>query len=106
MEDCLYQHQGILDAAVIGVPDEQYGERVVAYVVAKPAHHLQTDQVRAFCQKSLARFKVPSEIVIGDELPRNPGGKVIKSQLRERFITSIPAPSENVAVLKGEKNEK
>lgn len=106
VEDCLYQHQGILDAAVIGVPDEQYGERVVAYVVAKPAHHLQTDQVRAFCQKSLARFKVPSEIVIGDELPRNPGGKVIKSQLRERFITSIPAPSENVAVLKGEKNEK
>jgi acyl-CoA synthetase (AMP-forming)/AMP-acid ligase II len=82
VENCLHQHSGVLDAAVVGVPDEQYGERVVAYVVAKPGHSLSPDEVRAFCREHLAHFKVPSVITVCDELPRNPGGKLIKSLLR------------------------
>ena len=82
VENCLYQHPGVLDAAVVGVPDEQYGERVVAYVVAKPGHDLTSDEVRAFCREHLAHFKVPSAVEVRDELPRNPGGKVVKSLLR------------------------
>ncbi|MCW2774742.1 MAG: long-chain fatty acid--CoA ligase [Nocardioides sp.] len=82
VENCLHQHSGILDAAVVGVPDEQYGERVVAYVVAKPGHDLTSDEVRAFCREHLAHFKVPSVVEVREELPRNPGGKVVKSLLR------------------------
>jgi acyl-CoA synthetase (AMP-forming)/AMP-acid ligase II len=86
VENCLYQHSGVLDAAVVGVPDEQYGERVVAYVVAKPGHDLTSDEVRAFCREHLAHFKVPSAVEVRDELPRNPGGKVIKSLLRSGSV--------------------
>ncbi|WP_051486210.1 class I adenylate-forming enzyme family protein [Nocardioides sp. J54] len=82
VENCLHQHSGVLDAAVVGVPDEQYGERVVAYVVAKPGHDLTSDEVRAFCREHLAHFKVPSAVEVRDELPRNPGGKVMKALLR------------------------
>lgn len=86
VEDCLHQHSGVLDAAVVGVPDEQYGERVVAYVVAKPGHDLSSEDVRAFCRTRLAHFKVPSEVEVRHELPRNPGGKVLKSQLRRDAV--------------------
>lgn len=86
VENCLHQHSGVLDAAVVGVPDEQYGERVVAYVVAKPGHDLSSDEVRAFCRQHLAHFKVPSVIEVRAELPRNPGGKVIKSLLRSGSV--------------------
>jgi long-chain acyl-CoA synthetase len=82
VENCLYQHSGVLDAAVVGVPDEQYGERVVAYVVAKPGHILAPNEVRAFCREHLAHFKVPSVVEVRQELPRNSGGKVVKSLLR------------------------
>jgi acyl-CoA synthetase (AMP-forming)/AMP-acid ligase II len=82
VENCLQQHEGVLDAAVVGVPDEQYGESVVAYVVARPGHEILSSEVRSFCRKHLAHFKVPSVVVVREELPRNPGGKVIKSLLR------------------------
>ncbi|WP_182525239.1 class I adenylate-forming enzyme family protein [Nocardioides dongkuii] len=82
VENVLYQHPGVLDAAVVGAPDEQYGERVVAHVVAKPGHDLAPEEVRDFCRERLARFKVPSTVEIRDDLPRNPGGKVVKSLLR------------------------
>ncbi|QKE00109.1 class I adenylate-forming enzyme family protein [Nocardioides marmotae] len=83
VENVLHQHSGVLDAAVVGVPDEQYGERVVAHVVAKPGHDLTPDEVRAFCREHLAHFKVPAVVEIRDELPRNPGGKVVKAELRD-----------------------
>jgi acyl-CoA synthetase (AMP-forming)/AMP-acid ligase II len=51
-------------------------------VVAKPGHDLTSDEVRAFCRQHLAHFKVPSVVEVREELPRNPGGKVIKSLLR------------------------
>jgi acyl-CoA synthetase (AMP-forming)/AMP-acid ligase II len=86
VENCLHQHSGVLDAAVVGVPDEQYGERVVAYVVAKPGLGLTSDEVRAFCREHLAHFKVPSVVQVCEELPRNPGGKVIKSLLRSNSV--------------------
>ncbi|MDN4160194.1 class I adenylate-forming enzyme family protein [Nocardioides abyssi] len=83
VENVLHQHSGVLDAAVVGVPDEQYGERVVAHVVATPGSGLTPDEVRAFCREHLAHYKVPSVVEIRDELPRNPGGKVVKALLRD-----------------------
>jgi acyl-CoA synthetase (AMP-forming)/AMP-acid ligase II len=86
VENCLHQHSDVLDAAVVGLPDEQYGERVVAYVVAKPGQNLTPEEVRAFCREHLAHFKVPSVVEVREELPRNPGGKVIKSLLRSDSV--------------------
>jgi acyl-CoA synthetase (AMP-forming)/AMP-acid ligase II len=82
VENCLQQHPAVLDAAVVGVPDEQYGESVVAYVVARPGHAISSSDVRSFCRRHLAHFKVPSVVVVREDLPRNPGGKVVKSLLR------------------------
>jgi acyl-CoA synthetase (AMP-forming)/AMP-acid ligase II len=85
VEDCLHQHPGVIDAAVFGVPDEQYGERVVACVVAQPGHDLTSDEVRDFCREHLAHFKVPSAVEVRHDLPRNAGGKVLKSLLRSDY---------------------
>ena len=57
VESCLHQHPGVLDAAVVGVPDEQYGERVVAYVVAKPGQDLKPDEVRAHCREHFGQVQ-------------------------------------------------
>lgn len=85
VEEVLYQHPDILEAAVMGVPDEVFGERVLAVVVAKPGTDINKDQVQLHCRTSLATFKIPSFVEFVDELPRNAGGKVVKGQLKDRF---------------------
>ncbi len=85
VEEVLYQHPDVLEASVTGVPDPTMGERVLAVVVPKPGHAVDAETLRTFCRGSLAGFKVPSFIVIRDELPRNAGGKVIKATLKEEF---------------------
>jgi acyl-CoA synthetase (AMP-forming)/AMP-acid ligase II len=69
----------------MGVPDEVFGERVLAVVVAKPGTDINKDQVQLHCRTSLATFKIPSFVEFVDELPRNAGGKVVKGQLKDRF---------------------
>lgn len=85
VEEVLYQHPQILEAAVIGTPDDVYGERVLAVVVPKPGSSLTADEIRDHCRRSLAAFKVPTYVVLRDELPRNPGGKVLKAVLKNEF---------------------
>lgn len=91
VEEVLYQHPKVLDAAVVGVPDERYGELVLAVVVPKPGERLTEDEVQDHCRCSLARFKVPSFVQIREELPRNAGGKVIKSSLKAAFVARSEA---------------
>jgi len=81
VENVLYSNPKILDAAVFGVPDEVFGEQVRAAVVLKPNRTLTEQEVIDFCAQRLANYKVPRSVVFLDELPRNPGGKVVKSQL-------------------------
>lgn len=84
VEDVLHRHPGVARAAVIGVPDEVYGERVVAYVI--PAHKDTADlkaSLAQFCEREFAKFKRPSEIYIVDALPLGPTGKVQKYRLRQ-----------------------
>ncbi len=85
VENVLHQHPGVLEAAVVGVPDAIYGEQVGAAVAAKPGVALTPDEIVAFCRERLARFKAPRVVVLVDALPRNAGGKVLKAQLRERM---------------------
>ena len=69
--------------AVIGAPDEKWGERVVAVAALRPGATLTLEELRDFGQKSLARYKLPLELRLLDALPRNPTGKILKTRLRE-----------------------
>jgi acyl-CoA synthetase (AMP-forming)/AMP-acid ligase II len=82
VERVLYEHDAVLEAAVIGRPDERWGEVPVAYVVLRDGATASADVLLAHCRAQLARFKVPKEITFIDALPRNPSGKVLKRELR------------------------
>jgi long-chain acyl-CoA synthetase len=83
VENALYAHPKVLEAAVYGIPDAVFGEQVKAAVVLKPGQDATEEEIREFCVQRLADYKVPKGIIFMEELPRNPGGKVIKVKLRE-----------------------
>jgi acyl-CoA synthetase (AMP-forming)/AMP-acid ligase II len=84
VEEALTRHPDVADVAVLGVADEQFGQRLKAYVVAQKDRNPTEDDLKAHVKANLARFKVPREIVFTDEIPRNPTGKVLRRQLDER----------------------
>jgi acyl-CoA synthetase (AMP-forming)/AMP-acid ligase II len=83
VEEVLFAHAGVADVAVIGVPDETWGETLRAFIV-KQDDTLAAEQVVAFCTGRIAGYKIPKDIVFVDELPRNANGKVLKTELRAR----------------------
>ncbi|MCM6773196.1 acyl-CoA synthetase [Nocardia sp. CDC159] len=82
IEELLNSHPGIREAAVLGVPDDEFGARVEAFVVREDPE-LDDDAVKAHVKANLARYKVPRRVIFLAELPRNPTGKVLKRMLRE-----------------------
>jgi len=82
VESVLYGHPDIAEVAVIGAPDERWGERVVAVVALKPGQSLTLEALQAFAETRLARYKLPRELRLVEALPRNPTGKVLKGRLR------------------------
>ena len=82
IERVLYEHGSVLEAAVVGRPDERWGEVPVAFVALRPGVLATAEELTEHCRSQLARFKVPKEIVFVDALPRNPSGKVLKRELR------------------------
>jgi acyl-CoA synthetase (AMP-forming)/AMP-acid ligase II len=82
VEDLLADHEAIEEAAVVGVSDEEFGQRLKAFVVTRNGAQLDEEGVKEYVKENLARFKVPREVVFLDELPRNATGKVLKRVLQ------------------------
>ncbi len=80
VEDCLMSHPAVVDAAVVGTPDEEFGQRLIAYVVL--SGEVTPDELIQYVRANLARYKAPREIVLVEDLPRNATGKVLRNQLR------------------------
>jgi fatty-acyl-CoA synthase len=85
IEDVLFRLAGVADAAVIGVPDEKWGEAVKAVIQVKDGMTLTEADVRAHCRANLGGFKQPSSVDFIDEIPRNLSGKVLKKDLRAPY---------------------
>ncbi|GAA3523072.1 class I adenylate-forming enzyme family protein [Nocardioides daeguensis] len=83
IEECLYAHPAVLEAAVVGRPDAVLGEVPVAYVAPRPGHVVTSEELHAHCAERLARYKVPAEFEVRTELPKNSVGKLVKGLLRE-----------------------
>ena len=83
VEEALYSHEGVAECAVIGKPDDVFGEQVKAYVVRKQIG-VSAPELVEHCRSKLADYKVPSEIEFVDELPKGPTGKVLRRELRDR----------------------
>jgi acyl-CoA synthetase (AMP-forming)/AMP-acid ligase II len=84
IERVLYEHDAVLEAAVVGRPDDRWGEVPVAYVVMNAPGTTTAEDLIEHCGQQLARFKIPKAVVVVDALPRNPSGKVLKRELRDR----------------------
>jgi len=85
VEEALSQHPDVAEAAVIGIPDERWGETVKALVVVRPGSAPTVDELIAFARERLAGYKLPRSVDFVEELPRTPSGKVLKRELRERY---------------------
>jgi fatty-acyl-CoA synthase len=85
VEEALAQHPAVAEVAVIGVHDDYWIEKVVACVVPMPGAHLNEDELLAYARSRLAGFKVPKQVYVMAEFPKNPTGKVLKRVLREKL---------------------
>ncbi len=85
VEQVLVRHPDVMEAAVFGVPDERWGETVVAAVVLGQGSKASTEDIIGYCRERMAHFKCPTQIVFMDELPRNATGKVLKTSLRRQY---------------------
>ncbi len=85
VENAIAQHDAVADVAVIGVPDDKFGEALLAFIVLKPDTALTLDSLVEFCRDKIAGYKIPRQMQLVEELPRNPSGKILKKILREPY---------------------
>ena len=86
VERVLYEHESVVEAAVVGRPDDRWGEVPVAYVVVQLGRDDDTRRAHRALPRPARAFKVPKDVVFVDALPRNPSGKVLKRELRDRHL--------------------
>jgi acyl-CoA synthetase (AMP-forming)/AMP-acid ligase II len=95
VERVLYEHPAVLEAAVVALPDERWGEVPMAFVALRQGTSATADEITAHCATKLAKFKVPKRVDFVDALPRNPSGKVLKRVLRDRLDDERAPSAEN-----------
>ena len=93
IEQRLFAHPAVGDAAVVGIPDEKWGEQVCAFVRAAPGQAPDSEELDAHVRAELAAYKAPRIWVFVDELPMTPSGKVQKFVLRDRFVAGELPPA-------------
>jgi malonyl-CoA/methylmalonyl-CoA synthetase len=89
VENVINAVDAVVESAVVGLPDERWGEKVVAAVVTRPGHPLSPDELRQVCKKQLHPWKCPKQIVFVDEIPRNTMGKVLKEAVKSLFTGAL-----------------
>ncbi|MFT4613608.1 MAG: acyl-CoA synthetase (AMP-forming)/AMP-acid ligase II [Bacteroidia bacterium] len=85
VENAIAKHDAVADVAVIGVPDDKYGEALLAFIVTTPDGSISAQELVEFCRDKIAGYKIPRQMELIDELPRNPSGKILKKILREPY---------------------
>ncbi|MFH1112640.1 MAG: long-chain-fatty-acid--CoA ligase [Pseudomonadota bacterium] len=85
VEEILYRHPAVSEAAVIGLPDETWVERVHAVIALKEGWKVEPEEIVALCKEHLARYKAPRSVEFVESLPKNPQGKILKKELREKY---------------------
>jgi acyl-CoA synthetase (AMP-forming)/AMP-acid ligase II len=89
VENAIAKHPAVLEVAVIGVPDEKFGEALLAFIVLKPKISLTCEELVDFCRDKIAGFKIPRQLEVINELPRNATGKILKKTLREPYWKAL-----------------
>jgi long-chain acyl-CoA synthetase len=84
VEDVLYQHPAVREAAVVGEPDSYRGETVAAFVSLRPGTTVETADLVEYCRERLATYKAPRRVEIVDELPKTASGKILRREMRRR----------------------
>jgi acyl-CoA synthetase (AMP-forming)/AMP-acid ligase II len=89
VENAIAAHPAVLDVAVIGVPDDKFGEALLAFVVTRDGQALVLEEMIEFCREKIAGYKIPRQLRLVQELPRNPSGKILKKELRKPFWEGV-----------------
>lgn len=88
VEEVLYSHPSVLEVAVVGVPDQNFGETVRSFVVTKPDQTVTEEELISFCAEHLAKYKIPSMIEFLEELPKNTTGKILRRALKDKLLNA------------------
>lgn len=88
IDEALLKHPALLEAAAVGIPDENYGQEIVACVVLKPEMSCSADELRTFCKSALGGYKTPKDFLFMNELPKGPSGKVQRLKLLDQVVKS------------------
>jgi acyl-CoA synthetase (AMP-forming)/AMP-acid ligase II len=86
VEQALLAHPAVLDCAVVGLPDDKWGERVTAVIQCRPGHAVAPDEVRWFVRERVGGVKAPKQVEIWPDLPRSRLGKVLKTEVKSRLL--------------------
>ena len=85
VEEVLYTRPEVLECAVVGLPDAEYGERVTAFIIPQPGRHIDGAVFKTYMKEHLANFKVPKAFIEVAELPKSSTGKLLKREIREQY---------------------
>ncbi len=96
VEEVLYTHPAVVEAAVVGVPDDEWGEKVKAYIALKPGTIATEQEIIDFAKGKLASYKKPKEVEFLDSLPKGSTGKILKKELKKRAASSLQRPKVGV----------